>query len=159
MVYVDDTTPEGAKTLYGDSINEEIKDPILTNVAKIEYAFARIDIFFYDNINYHNPPEVDKNTFITIDKLKKYQKNKENCAWTRDLCKNYKIYEGYCSNIDKDENKRKKILDPAIFSNTFFDYCNLTIVDPLDETSIKNNFGNTDNFSCSLYCSKFRRKY
>ena len=75
MVYVDDTTPEGAKTLYGDNIdNTEIRDPILKNVAKKEFGFVRIDIFFYDNINYHNPSGVDKNTFITVDQLQEYQK-------------------------------------------------------------------------------------
>ena len=112
MVYVDDTTPEGAKTLYGDNINNtEIRDPILKNVAKKEFGFVRIDIFFYDNINYHNPPGVDKNTFITFDQLQEYQK-KENCSEIREFSKQFKVVEGYFNNFDKDENKRKKILEP-----------------------------------------------
>jgi hypothetical protein len=152
MVYIDDTTPEGAKTLYGNTINDtDIRDPILKNVAKKEFAFVRIDIFFYDNINYHNPPGVDKNTFITIDRLQEYKKNKENCSQIREFSKPYKIVEGYFNNFDKDENKRNKILEPSIYGNTFFDYCYLNIVNPLNKTSIENNFGNNDNFKLIHY--------
>ena len=49
MVYVDDTSPEGAKTLYGNDIPEEWKDPVLNDRAKKDFIFARNDIFFYDN--------------------------------------------------------------------------------------------------------------
>ena len=40
MVYVDDTSPEGAKTLYGNNIPEEWKDPVLNDRAKKDFIFT-----------------------------------------------------------------------------------------------------------------------
>ena len=47
MVFIDDSTPKGAKTLYesSDKIPEEWKDPIYKDRAKREFLFLRNDIF------------------------------------------------------------------------------------------------------------------
>jgi hypothetical protein len=79
MVFIDDFTPEGTKTLYGDSskIPEEWKDPIYNDNAQKEFLFLRNDIYFYENENYANPPNVNEKIVFSIDKIVQYKSNKE----------------------------------------------------------------------------------
>ena len=78
MVFIDDSTPEGAKTLYGKNIPEDLLDPIYKDRAKRDFLFSRVDIYFYKNGNYHYPPGTSDKYVLSIDNLKKYQKNKDN---------------------------------------------------------------------------------
>ena len=81
MVYIDDTTPEGAKSLYGQNLENlpnELKDPIKKDRAKKEYIFITKDIFFNDNENYCNPPTADDYLIFSLDKLEEY-KSKPDC--------------------------------------------------------------------------------
>ena len=78
MVFIDDSTPEGAKTLYGKNIPEDLLDPIYKDRAKRDFLFSRADIYFYKNGNYHYPPGTSDKYVLSIDNLKKYQKNKDN---------------------------------------------------------------------------------
>ena len=141
MAFVDDSTPNGAKTLniIGD-INKI--DPILKDRAKKDYIFLRNDIFFYDNINYVNPKGINENTFFSVDKLIPY--NKENCKSKRENAESTLYKKGYFDN--KNDEHKEKILEPNVYTNAFFNYCNLNIIDPTNEKDIIKNFGNLDYF-------------
>ena len=141
MVFIDDSTPEGAKTLYGDSskIPEEWKDPIYNDRAKKEFLFLRNDIYFYENENYCNPPGVTEKIVFSIDKLVEYKKNKEGCKSKRGEARSQIIHHGYFDNFDP--NHRDKILEPNIYSNELFEYCDIEVIDPTNEEAIKNRFG------------------
>ena len=141
MVFIDDSTPEGAKTLYGEysNIPEEWKDPVRKDRAKKEFLFLRNDIYFYENENYCNPPGVTEKIVFSIDKLVKYEKNKKDCASKRGDAKSKIIKQGYFDNFD--DSHKKKILEPNIYSNELFEYCDIQVIDPTDEDALKNQFG------------------
>ena len=95
MVYVDDTSPEGAKTLYGNNIPEEWKDPVLKDRAKKDFVFTRNDIFFYDNENFCNPSGINERITFSVDQLVPYQKNRDGCAKNRGEARSKVIKQGY----------------------------------------------------------------
>lgn len=144
MVFIDDSTPEGAKTLYKGNIPEEWKDPVYKDRAKREFLFLRNDIYFYENENYCNPPNATEKIVFSIDKLVEYKKNNPNCKRERGKASSTPISEGYFDNHE--DAHRKKILEPTIYSNELFDYCDLEVVDPTNETSIKEQFGDLNHF-------------
>ena len=145
MVFIDDSTPEGAKTLYGSSENipKEWKDPIYNDRAKREFLFLRNDIYFYENENYCNPPGVTEKIVFSVDKLVEYKSHKSGCKSKRGEARSQIIKDGYFDNFDP--NHREKILEPNIYSNELFEYCDLEVIDPTDEEAIKNRFGNSTN--------------
>ena len=142
MVFIDDSTPEGAKTLHGNSIPEEWKDPINPNKAKRDFLFMRNDIYFYKNENYCNPPGADEKIIFSVDKLVEYQKNKPGCAKERGNAESKIIDKGYFDNHK--DNHREKILKPNVYSNELFEYCDLTVINATNEESIKQQFGNLE---------------
>ena len=144
MPYVDDTTPEGAKTLYGDNIPEEWKDPVFKNRAKKDFVFTRLDIFFYDNENYCNPPGINEKITFTIDKLQNYEKNRVGCAKIRGEARSKILTKGYFSNFSSEKEKNKKIIEPHIYSNEWLEHYDLDVIDPLDKNQIKNYFKNNE---------------
>ena len=146
MVYVDDTSPEGAKTLYGNNIPEEWKDPVLNDRAKKEFVFTRNDIFFYDNENFCNPSGINERITFSIDQLVPYQKNREGCAKNRGEARSKVVKQGYFTNNSTDPEINKKILEPTIYSNEWFDHCDLDVINPLDQDEINKYFGNNTNF-------------
>lgn len=85
MVFVDDSTPEGAKTLYGsyENIPKEWKDEVKKDRAKREFIFTRSDIYFYDNENYVNPPNINEKTIFSIDNYQQYDEKAEGCIEER----------------------------------------------------------------------------
>ena len=142
MVFIDDSKIEGAKTLYANTpmgnewkINGESR-------AKREFIFTRLDIYFYDNENYVNPPKITEKVVFSVDKLYPYE-SKANCVEKRGEAESKIMQKGYFTNFEV--GKRDKILEPNVFSNELFDYCNLQVIDPTDEKKIKDYFGNTDN--------------
>ena len=141
MVFIDDFTPEGTKTLYGDSskIPEEWKDPIYNDNAQKEFLFLKNDIYFYENENYANPPNVNEKIVFSIDKIVQYKSNKEGWKSKRGEAKSQIIYKGYFDNFGS--SHKDKILEPDIYSNELFEYCDIKVIDPTDEEALKNKFG------------------
>ena len=82
---------------------------------KREFIFTRLDIYFYDNENCINPPKITEKVVFYVDKLVPYE-SKTDCVEKR-----------------------------YVFSNELFDYCNLQVIDPKEESKIKAYFGNTNN--------------
>ena len=140
MVFVDDSTPEGAKTLYGNNIPEDIKDPILGDRAKRNFIFMRNDIFFYDNKNYCNPPLINEKLLFSVDKLVAYEN--KNCVDKRGQAKSKIHKQGFFTN----KNHPEIIHEPNVYTNEMFNYCNLNIIDPTNENDIITNFGDLENF-------------
>ena len=144
MVFIDDSTPEGAETLYKSfqKIPDEWKDTIKKDRAKREFIFTRSDIYFYKNENYVNPPKVDEKVIFSVDKLVAYDPHKDGCFEERTIDAKSQVLEyGYFDNFE--EEHRNTILKPNIYSNELFEYCDLKVIDPTDENSIKNYFTNT----------------
>ena len=143
MVFVDDSTPEGAQTLYKtfDNIPDVWKDKFKGDRAKREFIFTRSDIYFYDNENYVNPPKITDKVVLSVDKYRPYDPKNTNCVEERGYAIG-KINEyGYFTNFEPD--KRNTILKPHIYKNEMFEYCGLTVIDPLNEQEINNFFGDT----------------
>ena len=154
MAYLEDSTPEGAKTLYKDNIPIEWKDPIFENRAKKDFIFIRNDIFFYDNDNFCNPSGVSEKIIFSVDKLVKYEKNKKNCVNQRGEARSQPIIEGYFTNNSTNSTKNKQILEASIYSNELFEYCDLDVIDPLDETDLNKHFVNNSYFKPVHYIIK-----
>ena len=142
-LFVDDTTPEGAKTLYGDKIPEEILDPVFKDRAKIDLIFIRQDLYYYDGQEFINPEQINENIIFSVDKLEKYE-DKKNCEPTRTKAKSKIIKPGFYTN--REENKKNTITQPHIWSNRLFEICNLTIIDPTSEEQIIKQFGNLETY-------------
>ena len=145
MVFIDDSTPEGAITLYGeyDKIPKEWKDTYLKDRAKREFIFTRSDIYFYNNENYVNPPKIDDYVIFSVDKFIPYQKNKDGCIKERSIdAKSKKVFEGYFDNFE--DAHKKKILEPNNYTNELFEYCNLTVINPLNLKEINAFFPKND---------------
>ena len=142
MIFIDDSTPQGYKTLYknGDAPQEWSFNG---DRAKREFIFTRQDIYFYENENYVNPPKISEKIVFSLDKYKKYAKNQNGCVNERGEARSKIIEKGYFDNFDA--QKRVKILEPNIFSNELFEYCDLTVIDPTSVDEIKKQFGDTNN--------------
>ena len=142
MIFIDDSTPQGYKTLYknGDAPQEWSFNG---DRAKREFIFTRQDIYFYENENYVNPPKISEKIVFSLDKYKKYAKNQNGCVNERGEARSKIIEKGYFDNFDA--KKRGKILEPNIFSNELFEYCDLTVIDPTSVDEIKKQFGDTNN--------------
>ena len=153
MVYIDDSTPEGAKALYGETIPDEIRDPVLNDRAKKDFIFIRQDIFFNIDDNYfYNPPGVNDKILFSVDKLIQYDKNNKNCVENKYKTIAKILHQGYFTN--QEEDKKNIIIDPRIWSNRLFEICNLTIIDPTKEEEIIKQFGNLDNIKPVHYIYK-----
>ena len=154
-LFVDDTTPEGAKTLYGDNIPIEILDPVFKDRAKIDLIFIRQDLYYYDDQNFINPEGVNENIIFSVDKLEKYE-DKTNCKPTRAVAHSKLIKKGYYTN--REEDKKNTITSPHIWSNRLFEVCNLKIIDPTNEEEIIKEFGNLETYKPVhyIYSNKYK---
>ena len=142
-LFVDDTTPEGAKTLYGDNIPKDIVDPVFGDRAKIDLIFIRQDLYYYDDQEFINPEQINENIIFSVDKLEKYE-DKKNCKPTRAEAQSKIIKPGFYTN--REEDKKKTIIQPHIWSNLLFEVCNLTIIDPTNEEQIIKQFGDLETY-------------
>ena len=140
MVFVDDSTPDGAKTLYENNIPNDIIDPILGDRVKRNFIFMRNDIFFYDNKNYCNPPLINEKILFSVDKLIDYEN--KNCVDKRGQAQSKLYKAGFFSNKDHPEI----IHEPNVYTNEMFNYCNLNIIDPTNEEDIITKYGNSEYF-------------
>ena len=80
MAFVDTSTPEGAKTLYNGKIPEDILDPVYKDRTKKDFLYTRLDIYFYENENYINPPNITEKHVFSVDKLKSYISRSIGCV-------------------------------------------------------------------------------
>ena len=151
MVFVDTTTPIGAKTIYHDNIPSEasdLLDPVHKDRTKTEFLFSRLDLFFYENENYVNPPGISEKQVFTVDKYKPYNPTND-CIKTRGFAESKIDQNGFFNNFDND--KKDIILKPNIYTNPLFEYCDLTVIDPTVKGSIEKVFGNTENIKLIHY--------
>ena len=146
MVFVDDTTPEGAKTLYGDNIPIELKDPVFNDRAKIDLFFMRQDIYFYDDKeqNYVYPGGINNKIVFSLDKLAPYTIREKCIKNFGDNALGNILIPGYYTN--REEDKKEKIIEPNIWENKLFEVCDLTVIDPTNEEQIIQQFGSLDSF-------------
>ena len=149
MVFVDTTSPEGAKTIYNGEIPSDLVDPVYGDRTKKDFLYTRLDIYFYENNNYVNPPGITEKHIFSVDKMTPYT-SKDNCVDTRGKASS-RITPGYFTNSKSDSTKRKIILQPNIYSNELFDYCNLKVIDPTEKGALEKEFGNTDDFKLIHY--------
>jgi hypothetical protein len=146
MVFIDDSTPEGAITLHESfgKIPDEWKDNYKKDRARREFIFTRSDIYFYNNTNYVNPPKLyDDFLIFSVDKLEQYNPSNSKCIPKRGPdAQSHIIDYGYFDN-DINSGHRNTILKPNIYSNELFEYCNLKIINPLDKKKLDEFFGDS----------------
>ena len=146
MVFIDTSTPEGAYNYYRGKIPNDILDPIYEDRTKRDFLYSRLDIYFYDNPNYCNPPGISEKHVISIDKYETYQQ-KPNCSDIRGEITVKPKEPGFFNNFD--DNKKKTILQPNIYPNALFELCNLIVIDPEKEEISK--YLDTDYFKLVHY--------
>mgnify|MGYP006908827492 CR=1 FL=1 len=136
MAFIDTSTPEGAMTYYNNEIPEAILDPVFKDRTKKDFLYTRLDIYFYDNPNYCNPPGITDKHVISIDKYIPYQQ-KSDCSNARGEKGSSIVEPGFFDNFDLE--KRKTILQANVYSNALFEICNLIVLDP-DKEEISKYF-------------------
>ena len=136
MAFLDTSTPEGAKSYYNGDIPEDILDPVFGDRTKKDLLYTRLDIYFYNNSNYCNPPGISEKHVISIDKYIPYEE-KANCSHIRGERSSNILRHGFFNNFDPE--KRKIIHQPNIYSNALFELCDLTVFDP-DKDEISKYF-------------------
>ena len=141
MAFIDTSTPEGAKTIYNNSIPNDLLDSKFGDRAKKEFLFCRNDIYFYKNENYHYPPGVSNKTIFSLDLYKKYVK-KENCV--PDIGDRIVVPSepGFFNN---NGSTKYIIHKPNIYPNELYEVCGLEVYNATNETQM-DEFGNKDNF-------------
>ena len=147
MVWVDTSTPEGAKTIYNGNIPSDLLDPVFKDRTKKDFLFSRLDLYFYENENYVNPTGITEKHIFTVDQLYPYT-SKTNCVEKRGKASSQRS-GGFFTNLESD--KRNIIHRPYIYTNELFDYCNLKVIDPTIEGKIEEEFGNTDELKLIHY--------
>ena len=141
LVFIDDSTPEGTKTLYGSADKIPKEWSFSGDRAKKELLFTRSDIYFYENENYVNPPKITEKVIFSVDKFKAYEN--KNCVNNRGEATSKILEAGYFTN--QNNEIKNIILKPNIYSNELFEYCDQTVIDPTNKDAITKYFGNTDN--------------
>ena len=136
MAFIDTSTPDGARTYYNGNIPEDILDPVFKDRTKRDFIYTRLDIYFYNNSNYCNPPGITEKHVFSVDKYKTYQE-KPGCSSIRGEISEEPVEPGFFNNTDPE--KSKTILQPNIYSNALFELCNLTVIDP-DKEEISKYF-------------------
>ena len=68
-LFINTATEKGAKTLYGDEIPTELKDPYNDKRTKTQYAFIRVDTYFYNSEygQYQIPDGFNHKVLISLD--------------------------------------------------------------------------------------------
>ena len=148
MVFVDTTTTIGAKTIYNGDIPSDILDPVHNDRTKTDFLYSRLDLFFYENENYVNPPGISEKQVFSVDKYLPYSPTSD-CIKERGFVVSKINEKGFFNNFDDD--KKNIILKPNVYTNPLFDYCDLTVIDPTVKGSIEKEFGNTDNIKLVHY--------
>ena len=72
MVFVDTTKTIGANTIYNGKIPSNILDPVHNDRTKTDFLYSRLDLFFYENENYVNPPGISEKQVFTVDQYLPY---------------------------------------------------------------------------------------
>ena len=70
-LFINTATKEGAFEMYGNNIPDDLKDPHNETRAKTQYAFVRVDTYFYssEHEQYQLPNGLDSNILISLDKF------------------------------------------------------------------------------------------
>ena len=70
-LFINTATELGAQANYGNNIPDDLKDPYNTNRTKVQYAFIRVDTYFYNSIHeqYQLPDGFNNSILISIDKF------------------------------------------------------------------------------------------
>ncbi|MBO5530612.1 MAG: hypothetical protein J5970_04365, partial [Bacilli bacterium] len=70
-LFINTATEEGAKAMYNDNIDNNLIDPYNNKRTKTQYAFIRVDTYFYNSIygQYQIPDGFNDSILISIDKF------------------------------------------------------------------------------------------
>ena len=131
-LFINTAMEEGAKAMYGNSIPDDIKDPNKENRAKTQYAFVRVDTYFYpsEHEQYQLPNGLDSNILISIDKFEQSEKNEDQKLG---FIKKKLVHEGHY-----DSNKESgQTLKPNEWANNLREYSYLEHYDPTKEEDLK----------------------
>ena len=131
-LFINTAMEEGAKAMYGNSIPDDIKDPNKENRAKTQYAFVRVDTYFYpsEHEQYQIPNGLDSNILISIDKFEQSEKNENQKLG---FIKKKLVHEGHY-----DSNKESgQTLKPNEWANNLREYSYLEHYDPTKEEDLK----------------------
>ena len=126
-LFINTAKEKGAQARYGNDIPDDLKDPHNNNRAKAQYAFIRVDTYFYttDQEQYQLPNGFDNKILISIDKFNQDayppQENKKLGDIRKQLV-NQGHYDSTKNNGDK--------LKPNEWANTLRQYDFLTQYDP-----------------------------
>ena len=132
-LFINTAKEKGASARYGNSIPNEFKDPHNDKRAKAQYAFIRVDTYFYvtDQEQYQLPNGFDDTIFISIDNFEQTNAPKEDKQFG--YIKKKLVREGYYDSSRGDGDKLKA----NEWANTLRQYNHLTKYDPTKPEELK----------------------
>ena len=132
-LFINTATEEGAKALFNDSIPEELQDPDNNKRTKVQYAFIRLDTYFYNSIHeqYQLPTGFNNSILISIDKYNQSSLEK-NGTVLGDIKPNILKKGHYNSGED-----RYNRLKPNEYSNSLREYKFMKQYDPTVPEQLK----------------------
>ena len=132
-LFINTATEAGAKAMFGDTIPEEYKDPYHPNRAKVQYAFIRVDTYFYNSIHeqYQLPDGFNNSILISIDKFNQAGVPKEGKVLGDR--KPFIVNEGHYDSSKAKLNRLK----PNEYSNSLREYEFMKQYDPTDKEQLE----------------------
>ena len=134
-LFINTAKEEGAKAMYGDEIPEGLEDPYHPNRTKVQYAFIRVDTYFYNSIHeqYQLPDGFDNSILISIDKFNQSKLGEPTGEVLGDI-KPKIVNKGHYDSAEKIKFNRLK---PNEYSNSLREYKFMKQYDPTNEIDLK----------------------
>ena len=133
-LFINTANEEGAKAMYGDEIPEGLEDPYNKNRTKVQYAFIRVDTYFYNSIHeqYQLPDGFDNTILISIDKFDQSKLGEPTGEVLGDI-KPKILNKGHYDSTKTKYNRLK----PNEYSNSLREYKFMKKYDPTNENELK----------------------
>ena len=133
-LFINTATEKGAKALYGSNIPEELQDPENNKKTKVQYAFIRVDTYFYNSIHeqYQLPNGFNNSILISIDNFDQSSLGKPTGKVLGDI-KEKIINKGHYNSNEVKFNRLK----PNEYSNSLREYEFMKQYDPTDPAQLE----------------------
>ena len=148
-LFINTAIEEGAKAMYNGSIDNDLIDPYNNKRSKVQYAFIRVDTYFYNSIHeqYQLPDGFDNTILISIDKFNQSGLGEPKGEVLGDR-KPTIVNPGHYDSTKERYNRLK----PNEYSNSLREYKFMKQYDPTDSEQIKQLQNKTNS---TIYLSHF----
>ena len=133
-LFINTGTEEGAKALFGETIPTELQDPYNVKRTKVQYAFIRVDTYFYNSIHeqYQLPNGFNDSILISIDKFNQSSLGEPTGKVLGEI-KPKIVNQGHYNSTKERYNRLK----PNEYSNSLREYEFMKQYDPTDPQQLE----------------------